>query len=165
MPFIAGGYTVTYGGAALGQIADGITIEHFVNKQLITGDNYALTPQDAVYQGEECFMEFTLMEYNAAAARSAFWPYAASYGLHGIVGRLDVGSSLVAALVMTAVAGTPAASTPATVTASRAVLAEGFPVRILFQPALREVPLRMRLYLSDPAGAAPDGTEAFFALT
>jgi len=63
---IAGQYTATIGGLTVGQVTDGITIEHFANKRLITGDNEGLTPQDAVFQGLEVFVEFTLMEFNKA---------------------------------------------------------------------------------------------------
>ena len=148
MPFLSGAYTVQYGGATIGQINGGQVIEHFVNKQLVTGDNRGLTPQDSVFQGEEVFMEMQLMEYDQAQAKVAFWPYAAQYGQAGIVGTLDVVSALTKIIVLTAVAGTPAAAAgdPATLTAGREILAEGFPVRILFGPNTREVALRFRLY-------------------
>ena len=156
MSFIAGGYTVTYDGATIGQIMDGITIEHVAQKQLIVGDNFGQTPQDAVYQGMECFVEFVCMEYNQAKAKLAFWPYHATFGTISTVGRTDVGSSLVKTLVMTSTAGTPAATQPTSVTATRAILAEGFPVRLLFAPALREIPFRFRLY--------PDASGLFFTI-
>ena len=156
MAFIAGQYTVSYDGATIGQVRDGINIEHSFFKQLITGDNYAETPQDAVYRGGECFAEFVCLEYNNAKAKLAFWPYHATYGTIGTVGRTDVGSSLVKTLLLTSTAGTPAVTQPPTITATRAILAEGFPVRLLFAPALREVPLRFRLY--------PDASGLFFTL-
>ena len=148
MSFLAGAYTVTHGGATIGQINGGTTIEHFVNKQLVTGDNQGLSPQDAVFQGEEVFMEMQLMEYDLAQAKLAFWPYAATFGVAGIVGRLDVQSALTKTIVLTAVAGTPAdtLNEPQSLTAGRAILAEGFPVRMLFAPRTREIPLRFRLY-------------------
>lgn len=147
MAFIAGQYTVTYGGSTVGQIANGITIEHTVLKRLITGDNHAEAPQDAVYRGEHVFAQFTLLEYNATSAKAAFWPYGATYLTGGIRGRLD--SAIYAALVLTALAGTPAAATPASATLSKSILAEGYPVGILFAPDLREVPIRQRVYPND----------------
>lgn len=146
MTFIAGPYVVSYNGTTVGQCRD-ITIEHFVNKQLITGDNLAATPQDAVYQGMEVFVEFTMMEHDNVFALDAFWPYSGTDGVPGQVGRLDVASSLAKVLLLTAVAGTTAgAVTLEDFNATLAILAEGFPVRILQAPALKEVPIRMRLY-------------------
>lgn len=150
MSFLAGAYTVEHGSplVTIGQINGGTTIEHFVNKQLVTGDNEGLSPQDAVFQGEEVFMEMQLMEYNLVEAKRAFWPYAAQYGQGGIVGVLDVQSAIVTGIRLTAVTGTPAQvlADPLTLTAGRAILAEGFPVRMLFAPRTREIPLRFRLY-------------------
>lgn len=157
MTKIAGAFVVRLGGVHVGQIADGIVTEHFVNKQLITGDNEGLTPQDAVYQGHECFAEFTLLEYNQAGALDAFWPYnptLAGWGDQGAVGRLDVESGLAQVLLLNHVpvgtesggVGTTAATQPTTFTADRAILAEGFPVRMLYGVGLRAIPIRMRLY-------------------
>jgi hypothetical protein len=171
--FIAGQYLVTFGDTTpvtLGQVNGGITIEHFMNKQLITGDNYGQTPQDAVNQGAECFMEFVCMEYDNNALHLAMWPYQtdlatppahAPYGTLGVTGQTDVGSGMATNLVLTAVTGTPArpviaSGTPSSITATRAVLAEGFPVRLLYAPALREIPLRFRLY--------PSSSGVFFSL-
>lgn len=157
MTFIAGPYTVQYKAATVGQARD-ITIEHFVNKQLVTGDNLGSTPQDAVYQGMEVFCDFILIEHNVDGARTLFWPYDVTDGEPGQIGRMDVASGIAGNLVLTAVAGTTAAALPATLTAARAVLAEGFPVRILYAPTLREVPVRMRFY--------PDTTnDRFYVLT
>lgn len=147
MSFIAGQYTATLGGSTLGQINGGQTIEHTVFKRIITGDNHAKAAQDAVYQGEDVFIQYLLMEYNATSARAAFWPYGSTYLTGGIRGRLD--SAIYASLVLTALAGTPAAAAPATITCAKTILAEGFPVGILFAPDLREVPVRQRIYPND----------------
>lgn len=155
MSFIAGQYTVTLGGSTVGQLADGIALEHQAFKRLITGDNFAESPQDAVFRGMSLFAAYTLLEYNATSARAAFWPYGSTYLTMGVVGRLD--SALIAQLILTAASGTPAASTPASVTLPKAILAEGFPVSILFRPDLREVPIRQRIY--------PDASGVFGTLT
>ena len=146
MPFIAGGYTATWNSLALGQTADGYRLTHQVFKRLITGDTYAETPQDAVYRGAEVSLAFRLIEYDAAAVQTMKWPYNATKWTIGTVGTIDVGSSLVKSLVLTAVAGTTAATVPATITASKAILHENFPIEILLAPDLREVPMRLRLY-------------------
>lgn len=146
MSFLAGRYTATLNSLALGQTADGLRMSHSFFKQLITGDAMAQAPQDAVYQGAELFMAMRLIEYNAAGALTAMWPYHATFLNMGVIGRLDVGSSIATSLILTAVANTPAAATPATLTLPTTILAEGFPVELLFAPALREIPLRQRVY-------------------
>ena len=156
MAFISGGYSVTYNAATVGQIANGIRISHEFFKRMITGDNYAETPQDGVFRGGQMFAEMTLLEYNATGAQLAFWPYSATIFTLGTVGRLDVASSLAKSLVLTAVAGTPAAAAPATQTHLTTILREGFPVELLYAPDLREVPLNMSIY---PSSSGVFGTQ------
>lgn len=156
MAFIAGRYSATYGGDALGQTQDGIRLIHSVFKRLITGDAGGQTPQNAVYQGMEAFVQYTLLEYNAAGAAAALWPYGSGYlNASATIGSLD--SSHAKPLVLTALDGTPAASTPASITLPNVILAEGFPVEILFAPDLRTVPIRQRIY--------PDSSMRFGTLT
>lgn len=158
--FIAGRMTVTYGGSAVGQLGDGFTIEHTPRKRLITGDVFGPdTPQDAVFRGHDVFIEFDIMEYDAAASASIIWPYG-SLGTATAAGRMDVASSLTAALVFsdTGVAAVPAEDKPHTLTADRAILAAGFPVHLLLEPALREIHIRMQLYPNTT------GTGQFFVL-
>lgn len=175
MAFIAGAYTVEVDISAgsndvtLGQIESGITLDWVVNKQLVTGDNQGLTPQDAVYQGQELFVNFTLMEPELLRARLITWPYATSgdgatregvYGEQGIIGRLDVaaaGSELTHKLTFTSTAGTPAAALPTTLVVPRAIIAEDVPVRISFASSLRNITLRMRAY--------PDSAGVYFTTT
>ena len=161
MSFIAGKYTVTYGPSGslipVGQVAAGITIEHVVSKQLITGDNEGQSVQDAVYQGHNVFAELTLMEYDSAGALNMFWPYSAQAGRADVMGRLDVAQSIADHFMLTVLAGTTADATtdqtgPQTLLAEHAILAEDFPVRMLFAPALRDIPLRLRFYPYDSTG-------------
>lgn len=147
MSFIAGRYTATWNNLALGQHSDGIRVSHQHFKRLIVGDNFGDGPQDAIYRGSEFFVSGTLMEANAAAMPSLAWPYGNIYEA-GEPGRMDVAGSFVKSLVLTAITGTPAASTPATLTCTRAIIAENFPIEILFGPDLREIPYRMRCYRS-----------------
>lgn len=148
MSFIAGQYTATWNSLALGQTADGFRLSHSFFKRLITGDSYAQAPQDGIYQGAECFLACRLIAYNSAALPTVMWPYASTFLDMGVIGVTDVGSTKAKSLVLTAIAGTPAAAAPATLTLTLAILAEGFPVELLFAPDLREVPLRMRVYPS-----------------
>lgn len=146
MSFIAGKYAITLGASSVGQTGlDSVKVEHQVFKQLIVGDNFAETPQDAVFRGMAEFLEFIMIEYNATAARAAFWPYGSAYGtMDTVIGTLD--QSNAAQIIMTALTGTPAAAAPTTLTAPKCILAEGYPVSLLFAPRLREIPVRMRIY-------------------
>lgn len=146
MSFIAGMYTLTAGASpgAAGQLKQGLKIQHVHYKQLIKGDNMAEATQDAVNRGVDMFIDYTLIEYNAARALSLFWPLSSTIYDMGVIGRLD--SGIASQIILTALAGTPAAATPATITFPLAILAEGFPLDILYAPELREVPIRQRLY-------------------
>lgn len=147
---VAGPYTATWNSLACGQSADGFRISHQFFKRLVTGDKFAEAPMDAVYRGAEMFANFRLIEYNAAAIATVMWPYG-SFLTMGQVGRFDItGASAIAkSLILTAVAGTEAADSPASLTLTQAIIAEGFPVELLFAPDLREVPLRLRIYPSE----------------
>lgn len=155
--FVAGQYTATWNSLALGQTQEGFRLSHSFFKRLITGDLAAQTPQDAVYQGREQFVAFRLIEAAAAGAGALAEPYqAANNGINlGTIGVLDIQGSAVGsgfngpahALVLTAVAGTTAATFgPATITFPYSILAEGFPVEVLYGPDLRDIPIRMRCY-------------------
>lgn len=158
--FIAGRMTAFYSGATIGQVSDGFTIEHIPRKRLITGDVMGPdTPQDAVFRGHDVFIEFDLMEYDATSVSNVIWPYG-TLGVAPDVGRMDVASSLTAALILTdtGVAAVPAENKPHTLTADRAILAPGFPVQLLLDPDLRQIPIRMQLYPNTT------GTGQFFVL-
>jgi hypothetical protein len=149
--FIAGEYTVTFGGVALG-IQEGDaglpSLEHSMAAEPIANtSSFGKTTLDGVFTGGNYFMGMTCLEYRAGPI-TAFWPYHATLGRIGTIGTLLYGMSV--ALVLTATAGTPAAASPATLTASRAFLQPGFTSRIMFGPTLRKVPLRFQLlpYLS-----------------
>ncbi|MEX2176192.1 MAG: hypothetical protein WD872_17655 [Pirellulaceae bacterium] len=144
MSFIAGRFTATLGASALGQTADGFRVSHQSFARQIVGDALAQTPQDAIHQGAEMFVAARLIEYNAAGAQNAFWPFSTTIYDLGVIGRLY--SAIADSLILTALAGTPAAAIPATATFLLTVLADGFPVELLFSPDLREVPLRLRVY-------------------
>lgn len=154
--FIAGRYTCTWNALAAGITADGFRLNHKFFKRLITGDNFAETPQDAVFRGAEMFIGWTAIQYDAAAFPTVMWPYGSTFYDMGVIGRTDVGSSVAKSLILTAVSGTPAAAAPATATFLTSILAEGFPVEILYAPDLREVPLRLRVY---PSSSGVFGTQ------
>jgi hypothetical protein len=166
--FLAGPFTATYNAKALGQSAQGFFLSHEFFKRLITGDAMAQTPQDAIYQGRAVFAEYDLIEAASAGIVDLIDPYASTIGTPltvGPIGTLDVGwasspsyAGRAKQLVLTAVAGSAAASGgPASITLPLSILAEGYPVRVLYGPDLRNVPIRQRIY---PAADGVFGTVA-----
>ncbi len=157
MAFISGGYNATFDASTLGQVEIGFTLRHSTFQRLITGHSFAQTPQDAVFQGIQMFIDYRLIEYNQAGVIKAMWPFGTTHlNMASPVGVLAVGSSKAKQLILTAVAGTPAAATPASVTLPRCILAEGFNVELLYAPDLRIVPISQRVY---PDTSGVFGTE------
>lgn len=155
MGVIAGPYTVTHNAVSLGTlIEEGFNIEFTAEKELVTADNLGASVQDGVHRGGQCFISFTMMEYDQAQVKLALWPYGA-VGNFGQVGRLD--SNIISQIVLTAVAGTPAAAEPATLTIPRAILAENFNVNLLFATRARKIPIRLR--------CLPDSSGVWFTFT
>ncbi len=163
--FVSGAYTATYNAKALGQTAQGFFLSHEFFKRMVMGDLFGDAPQDAIYRGRAQFVEYELIEALKAAVADLTDPYATSLGTlltTGILGQLDVGSTTcpgkVKPLVLTAVASTCAAAFgPVTVTLPLSILAEGYPVRVLYGPDLRTVPIRQRIY---PGSGGVFGTVA-----
>jgi len=146
---LAGQYTVTYGGVAMGIMeGDGgvPTIEHSPHGEPVNNtDRWGKSMITAIYQGGDWFATYVCMEYKAGPI-SAFWPFG-SMGAMGIIGRHWY--DLAAALVLTSIAGTPAASSPASLTASKAILPPGYNTRLLYGPTVRKVPIRQILFPYD----------------
>jgi uncharacterized membrane protein YczE len=141
MTFVAGSYSATYNSLALGIIEDGFTIDWVSRAEDIVADVGGTAPIDGVYQGLEMQVSFTLSEWDAAAAQSAFWPFANTIGEVGRIGTLL--SSLAKTLVLTKCANTSAA--PTTITFQSAILAPGFSVSTLWANKHRKIPLQMRI--------------------
>lgn len=141
MPFIAGPYTATWNGSALGHTENGFALRVSSAAELITADAYGDSVLDGVYRGGNYFVQVVGLEYSSALT-AAFWPYGA-FGVHGQAGRLM--TAIAAPLVLTATAGTPAANSPATLTASKAILAEGQNLETLLACRLRKLPVLWRL--------------------
>lgn len=163
MAFIAGPYTWTFGtpsgpvGAArtLGVIEDAPTLELVGEVQPIIGDNLGSTLQDGVFRGGNCFLSMILQEYNADAAKYAFAPYTAEFGEVGCVGALMsnyadalVGTPLAPLCTLGSSSVPPGVADPESTklfTGFKAVLAPGFPIRMLLGSRLRNVPIRFQL--------------------
>ena len=140
MPFIAGGYTATLDGNALGVVENGYSQELTPGGENITGDNLGpATIQDGVYQGAACFVDIILSERSAAAAVAAMWPWATTWGFLGTPGVLY--SSVAVALVLTAITG-PSPLPATTRTYGNVLLAPNFPVREALATRHNKIPLR-----------------------
>lgn len=153
--FISGAFTGTYNAVATGMTRQGHEIEFTLKQETINeSDLYGLTTIDAVLRGGDCFYQAEFREYKAGSLACFTTPFTGAVG--GVfsaaepIGRLATGEAL--ALVLTSVAATPAVATPATLTASQALLAEGYPVKLLYDSRLRPVPIRMQLYPSVSTG-------------
>ncbi len=115
---------------------------------LIRGDNLGEAIQDGVYRGKDVYLNCVLEELDLDGVKRAFNPFIDNDAISdmsevGQVGRLL--TNLAGSLVATAVAGTTAATVPATITASKAIIAPGFPLRKLFATRHRKLPLRFLL--------------------
>lgn len=156
MSFIAGPYSWTYGTPAgpvgavypLGTIEDAPSLELSNEIDPITGDNLGAAIQDGIYRSGPCFFNLVLQEYNLASARYCFQPWATNFGDVGCVGGLL--STYADALVGTPLSplctlGGIALEGYKVITFYKAVLAPGFPIRLLFGSRLRNVPLRFAI--------------------
>ena len=162
---ISGPYTVTWNGTSLGVTEDGIELEHVTFVEPVRGDNLGDSKQDGVYRGGDVFVNFVLQEYSVAnlalgPSNGKVWhPYHQTFGTIGVVGNIQTNYS--APLVFTAVAGTPAANQPTTVEIFSAILAENFPIRLLFAARHRKIPMRMQALPDEYTGASTPSWYAF----
>ena len=141
MTFVAGSYTATYNTLALGIIEDGFTIDWVSRAEDIIADVGGAAPIDGVYQGLEVQISFTLSEWDAAAAQTAFWPFETTVGQMGRIGRLL--SGMAKPLALTKCANTTAA--PTMISFPSAILSPGFSVQTFWANKLRKIPLQMRI--------------------
>ena len=176
MTFISGAYTATFqfqstgAVAQIGQTEDSFELEFSLNGDPIRGDNLGDTVQDVINRGGDCFLSTVLIDWDVALASRIFWAPS------NVLGTYDSGYIGTLAGAQHPITGTPRStgtliltrvlsvnhSTPATLTALHAMLAPGFPIRTLFGPRLRRVPLRLQLL---PFPVSPTGTYRFFTLT
>lgn len=141
--FIVGAYTGTLNSVALGITDEGYEVQWEQKQETIAkSDVYGDKMIDTYYRGTDWFVQTEFMEYKAGPIAAAY-PWAASMGLEGVIGRL--GSDVGTALVLTATASTPAATTPASLTASKCIIAPGSNPRAQYTSRLRTMPVRFVL--------------------
>jgi hypothetical protein len=153
--FVAGDYSSTWdpvGGTAatdLGVTEGGyeISVRH-EGEAIGETDRYGASVVDGVHRGYNVACQLTALEWTAGVLLAAF-PYSAVIGATGagylsagVIGRLW--SAVAGPMVLTATSGTPAAAAPATLTATLAIVHEGFDFRMVFDSKLRKTPLRFR---------------------
>jgi hypothetical protein len=153
---LAGEYTVTYSGQAMG-IMEGDAGLPTLSQQnkgepVANTNRYGKSTIDGFYQGGDWFCQFTCLEYTANTL-AAWWPFSATLGLMGVIARRYF--DMAQALVLTAVAGTPAfaAASPLTLTSPRAILAPGYNTQTLYGPTHRKLPVRLQLFPFNTGGA------------
>lgn len=161
--FVAGRYSSTYTAPAGSAVDMGITdqgweIEAAAASQLIgETDSDGEGVIDGIYRGlSNVFIQGNGLEWTAGMLRACF-PYGAAvpasgvgYIGPGVVGRLN--SAVAGIIVLSATSGTPAAAAPASITATYCIVAEGFPVKMLFNSKLRTLPGRWRVLAYDASG-------------
>ena len=154
--FIAGAYLSTYNTIDTGITERGYELQQDSNAQAIgPTDAYGDSVIDLVYRGGQVHLQFESKAYKSGSI-APFWPWA-TLGTMGVIGRLA--SNVAVAEVLTATAGTPAAAAPTSLTALKAILAENYPARLLYNSELRHVPIRLRCLPYDSGG----GTIKWFA--
>lgn len=147
MAYSSGEYTATYNAKALGNTQDGWRMEVQGARKAVTVDKFGDAEVDGVYRGVNVFFECVLKEWDAAGMTDLWWPYSATVGALGVVGRLEVYSQLIKTLVLTALAGTPAATVgPLSITTTHAVLEAEFARTINLNNEDRAIPIRIRSY-------------------
>lgn len=143
--FVAGAYTVTWGGLSIGQIKDGITIITRDFGEHVTGDNCGGVPQDTVIRSTECRASFVCLEWTTVNKNLLYMLAGTSgAGKTGLPGRLV--SSLWLPLVMTVVPGTAAVGNPTTITATQAAVEIDTDNSIMYGNHNREIAFVTRWY-------------------
>lgn len=140
--FVAGPYNAVYNSGAAWITENGVEMERRAYEDPIRGDNLGDSIQDGVYRGGDCYINVTGQRYDDANIQTALWPYSATLGLVGQVGRLK--SAINGSFIINSPAAGTTANTigPASITWGSAGLAPNFDVRLLFAARLRNVPLR-----------------------
>jgi hypothetical protein len=151
---VAGRYTATYNSVDVGITTSGYLLEQTSAAENIDRtDAYGDSIIDLIYRGGNTYCEFECKGYKAGSL-TPFWPWAAALGRMAAtatpIGRL--GSAVASAFVLTSTANTPAAAAPASLTCSTAILAPGYPTRLLYNSQHRVVPIRLLFLPYDSSG-------------
>lgn len=163
-PIVSGAYTATWNSVAVGFTIEGYQLAvRFLKQMIDRTDIYGMTMIDGIHQGANCSARYESRVYDAGNTGPAF-----PYGGVGIVASTTkpIGYNDRAhaqAFVMTSTANTPAAAAPATLTAAKTLMAENFPIELLFDSQARKIPVQLNLLPVESGTAA--GTLIHFVTT
>jgi hypothetical protein len=100
---------------------------------------------NGVYKGVDMTVSFTLTELDLNGVNSLLWPFSATRGQLGAIGRLD--STMAASLVLTACYPPASGATvPATITFHATLLENGAEVMLMHGNRHRKAAVVMRVY-------------------
>jgi hypothetical protein len=159
--FVAGRYSATYqppgeSAYSIGIMEEGYQLQYRALASVINkSDAYGMTPIEAFHQGFEVFIAGSAREWIAGVHKMLNPINGWTGGAGGIFSNGTIGvahTDRAGTLVLTATAGTPAAASPASLTAAYAMLAENFDVSMLFGPAERLMPWRLRIWPYSSSG-------------
>lgn len=161
---IAGAYTNTWAGSAMGYTRSGYNLHYTLKGEKIEEtDIYGLSLIDIVYRGAQMTIDATLKIYQAASVAPLI-TYVASFGQIYAAGNpiATTASSKGQALVLTVVANTSAALAggPNTLTAIKTVPSPDNDFTLVLNSVVREIPLRFDVLTNDATG-----TGSLFSLT
>lgn len=159
-PYAEVGAVAGAGALALGKTRDGIEVEITHAMQEVAGDDLGQeTIQDYILAGGNCFLNFTLLEWNATGVAYLRKMYTAqggggSEGSMGSIGcrASDYAFPLGWALISTSAC--PTNITPYIYHAEYAALPPNSPLRYSLSSRLRELPIRLQLFPADHSGYA-----------
>lgn len=162
--FVAGAYSSAYNSVACGITRLGYEIEITLKQETLNEtDKYGLSTIDAVLRGGDCTLMAEFREYRAGSISAMTRPFTGTLGglltAASPIGRWA--TDVAVPLVLTSTPATTAVASPATLTASYALLAEGYPTKILMDSRLRNVPIKFQLYPWE----YPSGTVSWFLTT
>ena len=145
---LSGAYTVTLNAVSLGIFVGEAGYPTITQKELSKPINrtsrYGFAKLDSVVMGLDFEFVATLLE--AGKGMAALTPYA-TFGRQPLVGALKY--SFAQALVLTSTPSTPAAASPATLTAPKAILADGHQGKLVYGPDVRELAIALDLLPAD----------------
>lgn len=149
LTLVAGRYTVTWNSVALGILesngSSDPAIEMIPLAEAVNGtDGWGDADIDFIARGSNAFCQVMCKEYKAGSYGAA-WPYGTAVWGGFLTAGLMMGNTYAKALVLTAVSGMTASTAPASITANYALPAPNNPVRLLYGPTLRKVPIRWQL--------------------
>ncbi len=139
MSFVVGSYSATWNGTNIGVVEDGFSLDWVSRGEAIRADVSGDEAIDGVYRGVGMTISCILSEWDEAGAQAMFWPWAATLGEVGVIGRLY--STIAKQLVLTKCANNEAV--PTSLTFPKTLIEPGFNVQTLLANKHRKIPVRL----------------------